>query len=486
MCRVLGQDFVPYLPGVVPPLIQLAGAKADIQLIDDDEQIAQIESEEGWELVPLKGKYIGIKTTTLDDKHTAIELIVVYAQHLEAAFDPYVNEIMENIALPSLAFFFHDPVRVAAAKAIPQLLNACKKAHGESSQQMQELWFKTAPKLLEVLPTESAVETLAEMYQCFYESVEVMGRNCLASESMKDFVNSAESVLKDYQTRCDNRAQEAGDKEDGEGEDDVTLLAIEDDQSLLSDMNKAFHTIMKQHSPTFLPHWEALLPYYSKFVTSRDPTNRQWALCIFDDLLEFCGPQSWSYSSHIIQPLIDGVRDPIAANRQAAAYGAGVAAAKGGDAWSDFANTSLPLLFQATKLLEAREEDHVFATENACAAIAKILHFNSSKVANVQEVVNHWIDTLPVVNDDEAAPFAYSFLAELIERRNPAVVTAPASAKVFRFIAEALAAETLQGATASRVVGSAKTLVQSTGLDAATIVASLPVESQGTVRAYFS
>lgn len=486
MCRVLGQDFVPYLPGVVPPLIQMAGAKADIQLIEDDEQIAQIEGDEGWDLIPIKDKVIGIKTTTLDDKNTAIELIVVYAQHLEAAFEPYVNDIMDNIALPSLAFFFHDPVRVAAAKAIPQLLNSCKKAHGESSQQLQQLWIKTAPKILEVLTSEPTIETLAEMYQSFYESVEIMGKNCLSPALMKTFVTCAETVLAEYQTRCDNRSQEDGDKEDGDEETEDLLLAIEDDQTLLSDMNKAFHTIMKHHGPAFLPHWEILMPFYDRFVTSTDATNRQWVMCLFDDALEFCGPQSWSYNSHFIQPLVNGMRDPIAANRQAAAYGAGVAAQKGGDAWSDFANASLPLLFQATKLPQAREEDHVYATENACASIAKILHFNSSKVANVQEVVNHWVDTLPVTNDDEAAPFAYSFLAELIDRRNPAVVTPPASAKVFRYVAEALAAETIQGATASRVVDSAKSLVQVTSLDAAGVVASLPVEIQSTVRALFS
>ena len=90
---------------VMPPLTKLATAKADIQLLDDEENVAQIEQEEGWELVPLKGKYIGIKTSTLDDKFMAIELITVYAQNLEAGFAPYVLETMEKVALPGLAFF---------------------------------------------------------------------------------------------------------------------------------------------------------------------------------------------------------------------------------------------------------------------------------------------------------------------------------------------------------------------------------------------
>ena len=417
MCRVLGSDFIPYLPAVMPPLLALAKAKADIQLLDDDEDnVAQVEQEEGWELVPLKGKYIGIKTSTLDDKHMAIELIVVYAQNLQAAFEPYVLDIMENVAIPGLAFFFHDPVRVASAKSVPQLLSSYKEAHGAQSPQFQQLWTRTIEKVLEVLETEPAIETLAEMYQCFYEAVEVCGKNCLSNDHMAIFVKSADSVLKDYQTRVSERTEEAKEREDGEEAGEEILFAIEDDQTLLSDMNKAFHTVFKNQGSSFLPHWEHLLTFLDQFITNPDPTQRQWALCIMDDVCEFCGPDSWTYHAHMLQPMLDGMRDAVPANRQAATYGAGVAAQKGGEAWADFANASLPLLFQACQRPDAREDDHVFATENACASIAKVLRFNSAKVGNVQEVVVHWLDTMPVVNDEEAAPFAYGFLGQLIDQ----------------------------------------------------------------------
>lgn len=416
MCRVLGPDFVPYLAGVMPPLMELASAKADIQLLDDDDQMAKLQQEEGWEMVPLKGKVIGIKTSILEDKHMAIELIVIYSQRLEAAFEPYVMEIMEKVALPGLAFFFHDPVRVASAKSIPVLLNSMKKAHGENSQVMRQLWSVTMDKVLEVLSAEPAIDTLAEMYQCFYESVEVMGKNCLSQAQMGAFIESSKSTLEDYQIRVKKRAEEWQEIEEGEEESEETLFAIEDDQTLLSDMNKAFHTIFKNQETSFLPAWARLMPFYDAFITSTDSTQRQWALCIMDDVLEFCGDQSWSYQDHIRKPLIDGMQDPIPANRQAACYGVGIAAQKGGAPWSTFAGEALPMLFAVCQMEQAREDDHIFATENACASIAKILQANSSKVSNVQEVVQHWLNTLPVVNDEEAAPYTYMFLAQLIDQ----------------------------------------------------------------------
>ena len=415
MCRVLGSDFVSYLPSVMPPLMELASAKADITLLDDDEQIATYEQEEGWELVPLKGKVIGIKTSILEDKHMAIELIAIYAQQLEAAFEPYVFQIMTEVSLPGLAFFFHDPVRVASAKSVPLLLNAYKKAHGERSQPLAALWEKTLEKVLEVLTPELAIDTLAEMYQCFYESVEVLGKECLTGNHMGAFIDAAKGTLEEYQVRVRKRLEDRQDNEDGEEESEETLFAIEDDQTLLSDMNKAFHTIFKNQGISFLPSWQKLLPFYDSFITNPDSTQRQWALCIMDDVLEFCGEQSWNYQQHIRQPLIDGMRDEIPANRQAACYGVGIAAQKGGPSWGPFVTESLATLLQVCHVASAREDDHVFATENASASIAKILQSHGSRIPDRQSVINHWLDTLPVVNDDEAAPYAYMYLASLID-----------------------------------------------------------------------
>ncbi|TVY77706.1 Importin subunit beta-3 [Fusarium oxysporum f. sp. cubense] len=486
MCRVLGSDFLPFLHNVMPPLLELAVAKADIQLLDDDDQVEQMQNEEGWELVPLKGKMIGIKTSTMDDKHMAIELLVVYAQVLEASFAPYVAEIMEKIALPGLAFFFHDPVRYISAKLVPQLLSSYKKAYGPQSNELRGLWSATVDKLLEVLTAEPAIDTLAEMYQCFYESVEVIGKDCLSTEHVSRFIDSVHSAIEDYKDRVAQRLEdkEGATAEDVEDEAEDTLMAIEDDQTLLSDMNKAFHAIFKNHGAAFLPAWERLMSTYEGFLTSNDPTQRQWGLCIMDDVLEYCGPESTRYANYITQPLIDGCRDPSPAIRQAAAYGIGVAAHRGGAPWAQFLGGSVPFLFQVTQVPDARNEDNVYATENACAAIAKILHYNASTVGDVQNVITQWVETLPVTNDEEAAPYAYAYLAELIDQRHPAV--ANQAGKIFVYIAQALEAETLVGQTANRVALATKGFLTSTGVDPTPLLQQFSPEAQRTIMGFFN
>ncbi|KAI0205993.1 armadillo-type protein [Astrocystis sublimbata] len=487
MCRVMGVDFLNFLPSVMPPLVELASAKADIQLLDTDDEIEQIQQEDGWELVPLKGKMIGIRTSTMDDKHMAIELLVVYAQTLEKYFAPWVVEIMAKIALPGLAFFFHDPVRFISAKLVPQLLNSYKKAYGPGSNELRELWAGTVDKLLEVLTAEPAIDALAEMYQCFYESVEVIGKGCLASNHMEKFIDGVSSAIEDYKDRINQREQDraGATAEDAEDEAEDLLLAIEDDQTLLSDMNKAFHSIFKNHGAEFLQPWERLLGTYESFLTSQDPTQRQWGLCIMDDVLEYCGPESVRYAQLISTSLLEGCKDPSAAIRQAAAYGIGVAAHHGGAPWSQFLASSLPYLFQVTQVPDARGEEAVYATENACAAIAKILHFNKQSVEDPQPVISQWVNTLPVTNDEEAAPYAYGYLVELIEQQHPAV--AGQVDKIFVYVGKTLETEMLHGQLAVRVASAVRSLLVSTGVDPTPLLQqNFSDASQEIIRRHFT
>ncbi|KAK3346295.1 armadillo-type protein [Lasiosphaeria hispida] len=486
MCRVMGKEFLPYMAPVMPPLIELASAKADVQVLESDEQVEQFQQDDGWELVPLRGKTIGIRTSSMDDKYMAIELLVVYAQVLEDDFAGWAAEIMEKVALPGLAFFFHDPVRVVSAKLVPYLLSSYKKRFGDTSNELNGLWNGTVVKLLEVLSAEPAIDTLAEMYQCFYESVEVIGRQCLSPDNMVNFIDGAQTTLEDYKDRVAQREEEnAGvPAEDVEDEQEELLMAIEDDQTLLSDMNKAFHCIFKYHGHTFLRPWERLIQTYKEFLRSADPTQRQWGLCIIDDVLEYCGPQSHAYLDYIGQPLLEGCLDQLPAIRQAAAYGIGIAAHHGGPVWAAFMGGAIPALFEAMRFPDARNEENVYATENACAAVAKALHYNASAIPQVDQVVARWIEFLPITNDEEAAPYAYLYLAELIDKRHP-VVTSQAE-KVFVFVAQALEADALTGQTAARVVGATKLLLETTGVNAQLVLQqNFTPEAQLVIRGHF-
>lgn len=477
LCRVLGQEFVPYLGAVVPPLLESAKISPHVTF-PDSEDAKQYENEEGWDVVLVKGRHIAIQTSSLEDKCTAVEMLICYASQLQEAFDPYVPTVLNEVVLPSMSFLFHDGVRSAAAKCLPQLLNARKQAN---PKRLYEIWQPALEKLLNILQQEALIDVIAELYSCLCECLEVMGENSLDAQGLERLVTSTESILQDYIKRGQIRAANHTEEDD---EDEDYLAEVEDDADLLADMNKAFHCVFKYHHFSFLPQWTRLQPYLQAFLSQNDSSQRQWALCMIDDVIEFAGRESFQYQDLFLPSLSSAIRDTDYTIRQAGAYGIGVAAQHGGEAYTQFCVSSLPALFAMTQLPQARVEDDVYATENACSAISKILRTKSSHVTDLNGVITAWLGTLPVVNDDEAAPYVYAYLNDLIDKQHPAVhAQIP---HVFDAISRVLEAKILTDKSAQMSAQGAKKMMASLSPhEANTIVHSMPPERQQAIASFF-
>ena len=69
--------------------------------------------------------------------------------------------------------------------------------------------------------------------------------------------------------------------------------------------------------------------------------DHQWALCIFDDTIEYGGPACAKYQEYFLRPMLSYVTDKTAEVRQAAVYGWGVLGQFGGDGFAG----ELPLIY---------------------------------------------------------------------------------------------------------------------------------------------
>lgn len=77
---------------------------------------------------------------------------------------------------------------------------------------------------------------------------------------------------------------------------------------------------------------------------------------------------------------------------------------------------SIARLLEVINAPESRIPENASPTENAIAAVTKILKYNSSCVRNVDEMLNLWLTWLPVHEDEDEAPHVYNYLCDLIER----------------------------------------------------------------------
>ncbi|PWA48051.1 armadillo-type fold protein [Artemisia annua] len=128
LCKCLGQDFLPYMNVVMPPLLHSAQLKPDVTITSAD-SVADIDEsdDESIETIQLGDKRIGIKTSVLEEKATACNMLCCYADELKEGFFPWIDQVAP-ILVPLLKFYFHEEVRKAAVSAMPQLLRSAKLA----------------------------------------------------------------------------------------------------------------------------------------------------------------------------------------------------------------------------------------------------------------------------------------------------------------------------------------------------------------------
>lgn len=490
LCQIMGKDFIPCLPLVIPPLLEAAKAKPDIQVIEDEEEVEAIEQQKGWEVLPLQGKYIGMNTAALEEKANAIDIIGIYASVLGEDFYPYTKEIVNDVILPGMNFFYHDGVRYSALQIIPSIVHTAQKAvlkgknisadAAKRDPAVLEIWNPLFDRLIDLLSIEPLIELLVSAYASVYQCIEMMYPGCLTKVHTEKLAIAIESGMKDYTDRVNERQSN-----EDQYTEDINEEGEELDEELIGEISKTVHAIFKSSRVEFFPEFQKrIIPITSAYLNgTSDQIN--WALCVVDDLIEFTGPESWNLKDLFLSALVDSLVSGVSSIRQAAAYGIGIAAQYGGPNYAPVCLSTLENLFSIVNVPEARSEDNIHATENVCASIAKILRLYGAQLGpDLGPALTEWVKTLPITNDEEAAPFAYQFLCDLIEQNHDAVVSQVP--KVVESVALALQHTSIQGKTAKRVIEATKALVSRVPEDhARAILQSLPASAQAVLQKAF-
>ncbi|KAK6205227.1 Karyopherin functions in nuclear transport of protein [Scheffersomyces amazonensis] len=479
ICRIIGKDFLPYLPAVLPPLLSAAKATQDISLLEED-QAEEFNSNEEWDVINLSGKLIAVHTAALDEKVSAMDLLRTYAVQLKGDFFPWVKEIIQDIGIPALDFYLHDGVRGSAALTLASLLRCSVYASGNSSNETLGFWSQISNKLVDVLHNEPVPELLVAYYTALVECVNVIGPNSLSQVQLESLATSINTNLVEIFERI-----KARDVDDDEFTEDVEEDEEEyTDEELLDEINKAISAIFKNAKANFLPAFQILAPTISTFIKDENSIIKLCGLCVICDTIEHCGPESILYKEMFVNIVGESLTSSHAGIRQVASYAVGVAAQFGGEAYADFCLPCLETLFKMASVPDAKAEENVYATENSITAIAKVCHRFASSIPDVNAIIEQWISFLPIVQDDTAAPFAYTFLSELIQSNHPAVTSQVP--KVVDSVIQALNHASIKGQTADRVVGSTRQLLGSIPpAEAMAILQKNPSDIE-TVKKWFS
>uniref|UniRef100_A0A8C0HC71 Importin 5 n=1 Tax=Chelonoidis abingdonii TaxID=106734 RepID=A0A8C0HC71_CHEAB len=417
MCKILGKEFQQYLPVVMGPLMKTASIKPEVALLDTQD-MENMSDDDGWEFVNLGDQQsFGIKTAGLEEKATACQMLVCYAKELKEGFVEYTEQVVK-LMVPLLKFYFHDDI-LFTAESMPLLLD-CARVRGP--EYLSQMWHFMCDALIKAIGTEPDSDVLSEIMHSFAKCIEVMGDGCLNNEHFEELGGILKGKLEEHFKNQELRQVKRQDEDYDEQVEESLQDEDDSDVYILTKVSDILHSIFSSYQEKVLLWFEQLLPLIVNLICPHRPwPDRQWGLCIFDDIVEHCSPSSFKYAEYFLRPMLQSICDNSPEVRQAAAYGVGVMAQFGGESYRPFCTEALPLLVRVIQSPDAKTKENVNATENCISAVGKIMKFKPDCV-NVEEVLPHWLSWLPLHEDKEEAVHTFSYLCDLIESNNPIVL----------------------------------------------------------------
>uniref|UniRef100_A0A3Q3ETQ1 Karyopherin (importin) beta 3 n=1 Tax=Labrus bergylta TaxID=56723 RepID=A0A3Q3ETQ1_9LABR len=422
--QILGKEFQQYLPVVMGPLMKTASIKPEVALLDTQD-MENISEDDGWEFVNLGDQQsFGIKTAGLEEKATACQMLVCYAKELKEGFVEYTEQVVKLMSMP--------------------LLLECARVRGPDY--LTQMWHFMCDALIKAIGTEPDSDVLSEIMHSFAKCIELMGDGCLNNEHFEELGGILKGKLEEHFKNQELRQTKRQDEDYDEQVEETLQDEDENDVYILTKVSDILHSVFSSYKEKVLPWFEQLLQLIVQLICPNRPwADRQWGLCIFDDVVEHCSPSSFKYAEYFLRPMLQSLCDTSPEVRQAAAYGVGVMAQYGGESYRPFCTEAIPMLVRVIQAADSRVKENVNATENCISAVGKVIRFRPECV-NVNEILPHWLSWLPLNEDKEEAVHTFDFLCDLIESNNP-IVLGPDNSnlpKIFLIIADGVANESVK------------------------------------------
>ncbi|KAL9233007.1 hypothetical protein vseg_008053 [Gypsophila vaccaria] len=421
LCKCLGQDFLPYMSVVMPPLLHSAQLKPDVTISNADSDVDIDESDdESIETITVGDKRIGIKTSVLEEKATACNMLCCYADELKEGFFPWIDQVA-GILVPLLKFYFHEEVRKAAVSAMPELLRSAKLAiekglaQGRNEAYLKQLSDYIIPPLVEALNKEPEVEICSSMLDALKECVQVAGP-LLDENQVRCIVNEIKHVITASSMRKADRAERAKAEDFDAEEGELLNEENEQEEELFDQVGDCLGTLIKTFKASFLPFFDELSSYLTPmWGKDKTPEERRIAICIFDDVVEHCRDAALRYYDTFLPFLLEACNDEDPDVRQAAVYGLGVCAELGGSVFKPLVGESLSRLNAVLRHPNAGHAENVMACDNAISALGKICHFHRDSI-DAAQIVPMWLNSLPIKGDLIEAKVVHEQLCAMVER----------------------------------------------------------------------
>jgi len=288
------------------------------------------------------------------------------------------------------------------------------------------MWDLILPAYRDAINKETDLDVRSDMMNGLGACVEELTNEIITAADLEQIFAIISKEITEYEERRQERLKDSKDEETGVVDDDQEERdeEMEREVSVLAAVADLVHNLFSVFKANLLPYFNPLVQQFAALLDSSRPyQDRQWGICIFDDVIEFAGDASVQYQQIFFQPILNSLSDKYPEVRQAAAYGCGIMGLFGGQVYAPACAQLIEPLVMAIRRPGARDtEEDSTATENAISAMAKILKHNSSNI-DTNAVIPVFLSVLPTVwTDSDEMPFVYDYFCDLVEANHPLVL----------------------------------------------------------------
>ena len=138
-----------------------------------------------------------------------------------------------------------------------------------------------------------------------------MGVTSLTTEELKELTNILDSHLKKHFERSNERIEKRRDEDYDEETEEEILEENDFDAYILNRLSDIIHSLLVTYADSYLIYFDTLVPHFSALIQqTRSLSDRQWALCVFDDVIQFTGAHSHRYAQFFLSPMAECLADP--------------------------------------------------------------------------------------------------------------------------------------------------------------------------------
>eukprot|EP00891_Asterochloris_glomerata_P002388 jgi/Astpho2/2388/Aster-05646 len=422
ICKCLGQEFLPYLSIVMPPLLHSAQLKPDVEVKGSSEDSDEEEDDDEHETLYLGEKRIRIRTSVLEEKATACNMLCCYADELKEGFFPYVEEVT-GLMVSLLTFYFHEDVRDAAVQALPELLTCAKAAADKgmanaSPQYVKQMLDYIWDKLMEAMQREPDHSVLHSMLNTIEQIVKLLAPDLMSLQQIQQAFDRWKVVLSDSSKRRRERAERQQQEDWDQEEEEAVQLENEEEEELITAVADGLTSVLEAYLDTALPLLEGLMQEIGVLVRPEASVEeKRIGVCIMDDVLEYSAEGSAKFGGSICPLLLENSKAQDCGLRQCAVYGLGMLAQHRQHIFQPIAAEAVQCMVTMIQSPDGRSEPNAAATENAVAALGRVLAYSAGTLPDQgAQLAELWLHALPLTEDKQEAEGQHALLVEFLDR----------------------------------------------------------------------